>query len=878
MSFINNKEMRKAIITNDMINGNRFITKMTLEHKNIVDYEVYTPSMLIGSLIDIKTRMISNKEASYILFNLIKKNDYGLKNNVLTVGAAAELLEVINDYRLQDNTDYKNILKADYEKLLSDYKSYLDSKNIIDYVYGLDYVKENNRHMHNVAILLEDLNLAPKELDAIHFIFNGNVEFFDMVKKDYKITSAYSCYGIYNEILNVLDIIENHNYPIGDCEIVYTSNIYENLVRGLLDARGINYSISSAHASSTNLISFMVDIIDYYASDFKYELLENILKNKGLDNAYLKEFYRTLAYPDVIIGFGRKRTEDYINSIDKDDHSKDNIKEFLIDLIGCFDGKTFYYNKFLEFCFKYIKSDEKKSLKAPLDLLTHIIDKVEENLFSVMVNEISSITYSEVDDNSILVSPITKRFSLRPNLFIIGLSQNYITGSDIENPFILDIDKYDEELNKEKYLHLLKNSRGRIVDALNYYLDYSSSDNIYLSYPYFNKIDLRPSAQSVFLMNLLKKHKLSTSIINKYEIMKSNLRIGDFAVEEKTVSIEENDYSNGRSKEQVDGLRHLDKGVEATVESVDIVETKKSISPSAIQTLLNCPYEYYYEKILKLPNPSYPSLNEHEWLDVNARGTFFHRVLQLYAEKEWMGNTIKDKIDNAEFEACFKKALDETNYANPIKSKTIYEIEKNEIMSICRDYIEQTIEDFKGNYRVLGCEFDLSQTKYVYSNRGVNISFNGFVDRVDGYVIGDVLHLRLVDYKTGKYKNKNESKYIQHVIYSICLKDGEKNLFDKTYSDVVIDEFIYDYVFDGKENRYSIEEIDDDKIEIFNALDDLVISYYNDEDYMAKFDEYFDRKMTELEEKDREKTICDYCTYKKLCIKRLKEGKEWTIN
>ena len=867
----------KMIISNNLINGNRFITKKTLEEGFVINYDVTTPTMLIGSLMHINIRMISNKEASYILYNLIKKKDYGLKNNVLTVGAASKLLEVINDYRLSDNFTFSNILKGQYDELLKDYKDYLVRNSLIDYIYGLDYVISNNRRLPMKAYLLDDLTLSKKEEEVISFIFNGDIEYITNKKNDYKITGAYSCYGIYNEILNVLDIIEKNNYALSDCEIVYTSNIYENLIRGLFDARKINYSISNAHASSTNLISFMIDIIYYYASDYKYELLEDILKNKGLDNAYIKEFYRTLAYPDVIIGFGRDRTQEYIDSI-SEDHSKDNIREFLIDLISCFNGETFYYEKFLDFCFKYIKSDEKQLLKGQLDLLTHIFDKVEENLFNVMIDELSSIGYSEADDNSILVSPVSMRFSLKPNLFIIGLSQNYITGSDIENPFILDVDKYDEELNRKKYLHLLKYTRSNIVDSLNYCLDYSTSNNIYLSYAYYNKIDLRPSAQSVFLMNLLKKSKIKADVVNKYDIMKNNIKIGDFVIDGNNVSIEENDYSNGRSKEYVDGFKHLDREAETNVESIEVMETKKTISPSAIQTLLNCPYGYYYEKILKLPNPSYPSLNEHEWLDVNARGTFFHRVLQLYAEEEWMGNTIKEKIDEDVFNSCFNKALDETNYANPIKSITIYEIEKNEIMAICRDYIEQSISDFSGNYRVLGCEYDLSKTKYVYSKCGVSISFNGFIDRVDGYVINDVLHLRLVDYKTGKYKDKATSKYIQHVIYSICLKDGEKNLFGKTYKDVVIDEFIYDYVFDGKENVYSFEEIEKDKIEIFSALDNLVIPYYNDEDYIMKFDEYFDSKMTVLEAKEREKTICDYCSYKKLCIKRLKEGKEWTID
>ena len=871
--------VKKTIITNDLINGNRFITKETLSGNFVINYKVVTPIMLIASLMDINTRLISNKEASYILFKLIREKDdnYNFSNRILTVGSASKLLEVINDYRLTDDFSFKNILNGNYIDLLKDYENYLKNHNLIDYVFGLDYIKENNIKINGKAILLDDLELSKKEKDVINYIFNYNVENTIAKKQKKEIRAAYSCYGVYNELLNVLDIIKDNNYALGDCELVYTSNIYENFIRGLFDSRKISYAMTNIHGASTNLISFMIDILTYYRSNFKYELLESSLLNKGVENIYLKEFYDSLKYPKIIIGFGYDRTKQYINSISSDD-SKKNIREFLTDLIGCFNN-DFNYLKFIDFSYKYIKSeDEKKALESKLKSLSHIIDLVNDNeKLTVTSDELLNLIYSEADDNSILASPISKRLSLRKNLFIIGLSQNYVSGSDIENPFIIDPVDYSNDLGNGKYLHILKNTRNNIVEALNYYLDYSASENIYLSYPSFNKIDLRPSSMSIFFME--KTSNLSIKEINKYDIQKENMKFNDLIISDIKVKTY-NDYSNGRVKKLSGENRHLDSSIDNTINEKIVDEAfEYSLSPSSIQTLLQCPYNFYYQKFKKLPYPEYPSLNEHEWLDSNARGTFFHRVLELYARKEWMNSDIKSNIDEASFTSCFTKALDEALVLNPVKSEVVLKMDIEEIMAICRDYIEKSIDDFKTNYRVLDCEYNLLNACYKYSKDGINISFSGFVDRVDGYIENDTLHLRLVDYKTGKYKNKDESSYIQHIIYSICLKDGLKNLFNKTYSKVVIDEFIYDYVFDGKENRYNYSEIESGGKIIFNYIDKLVITYLNNGNYIEEFDNYFIDNMTVFEgNKDYAKTICDYCKYKSICIKRLKEGKEWITN
>ena len=307
---------------------------------------------------------------------------------------------------------------------------------------------------------------------------------------------------------------------------------------------------------------------------------------------------------------------------------------------------------------------------------------------------------------------------------------------------------------------------------------------------------------------------------------------------------------------------------------VEVVVKKNSevydyhLSPSALQTLIDCPFKYYYEKIVHLPNPSYPSMNVSSWLDANAKGTFFHEVLELYGNE----TKFKGKFSNEVFEKVFEKALHNALELNPIKNKNIAKKEINDVKTLASIKIEKIINDYKETgYNLLGCEYDLANTGYKYKN----IAFSGFIDRVDGKVLGDTLHIRVVDYKTGKYNDKKNSHYLQHVIYPVCLKNDINKFAGFKYDDVVVDEFIYDYVFDNNQNEYNAKEIDEETNKIFSSIDYLLTNYLDNGKCYSEFESFFDNKELKTTT-NLDRTFCGYCkNYKNVCYKRLKEGVEW---
>jgi len=106
---------KKLIIANSISNARKYVLQQALNGNPLFNYEINTPYMLVSSFIAGKNRLISDKETSYILFNLIKNSsdNYNIKTNINTIGAVNKLLEIINDFRLEDISDFKYVLEGD---------------------------------------------------------------------------------------------------------------------------------------------------------------------------------------------------------------------------------------------------------------------------------------------------------------------------------------------------------------------------------------------------------------------------------------------------------------------------------------------------------------------------------------------------------------------------------------------------------------------------------------------------------------------------------------------------------------------------------------------------------------------------------------------
>ena len=842
---------KKIFLCNNILNGRRYIQSLNLNNEIILNYEVLTLRMLIVNNI-LDYRLIDDNEAAYILFNLIKKNKYKSKD-INTIGAVKKLLIVLNDYRMNESNDYSAIYEMDYDKLLNDYYNELEKNHLLDYICGL--YKLNEYKFNSKLYLLNDLELTKLENKIIHNIFN-DINNINPIKSNNNYCGFYNCYGIYNEILNVLDIIDEKKLPINNCSILYTNDIYENFIRAELDNRNIKYSMSSAHAKSTNIISFILDVLDYFKNNFRYDYLERILKNKGLNTIYLDEFYSTFYFPEIIVGETRERTKLLIESI-KNDQNKQNLYEFLNDLIDIYDNQI-DYDKLIDFSFKYINSKlEIMSLQTKIRHIKYILNY--DNSIDTIIDELSNLKYSESDtQDGLVISKINKLISLRKHLFIIGLSQNYMNTISTENPFIIDVNKYDNTLGNDKTLHLMKNLKLNIEDNLNYCLNNSNVD-IYMSYSSYNKIDFRPSAPSIYFLNKYNEYKNDDNKIikiNRYDIFNNNIKFNEFDINIDENELEIDDYNNGNITLDIESNnKHIDENIDEVIIKKDEKQKRPlSLSPSALSSLISCPYKYYYQYLKKINDVSYPKLNEYEWLEANNKGTFFHRIMELYVNKEFIDN--KNYYFNQKiYDECFKKALDEITNINLIKNKTVYKNEIDDMKKLTISCINDLIVELNENrYQILACEYDLKKLNVLYKN----IILSGVVDRIDGYLDNQTLHLRIIDYKTGKYHTKDKNTYLQHIFYPYIILNSNQKLFDFDYEKIIIDSFVYFYPFASKSNIYMDEEI---KLkDEFERIDEIIIPYLNNEKYLENMKKYEDD------------ISCDYCNYHDICFKIIRSS------
>ena len=873
----------KIILTGKMTTGRRIVQKENIEGKAFLNYDVFTPLIFVSQ--NTQKPIISDKEASYILFDLIKANyeKYGFNNKYFTTpGSAEKLLECLNDYRLSENSSYSSLICANYDQLVKDYKEQLEKDKVNDYIQGLCEIESIKEFENTVCFITGDLELSPLENRVFSKIFKEicALETERITNPDIK--AVYRCYGVFSEILNALDIIEKEKYPLSDCEIIYTDDEYENLLRGELESRRIKYVIQSAHAKSTNLISFMCDVIKYIKENFKYELLEPVFTNPGLKRLkdeegtpfhYISEFYKTFAFSNVIVGYGYERTKLLIeNALD----DKPNLKAFLIDLLGFTDKDgNIDYNKFLDFVRRYVKANKEENiLKNKLESLKGLMNRIPDGRekLNVLERELENLRYSETDEltdegGQIVIGKVSKSFTLRKHLFVLGLNQTNLVSKVTENPFIENNDKYNDDLKDYEDRHSAENQKNKTVSSLDYFIHNSKSE-LYLSYSFVNKVNFRPSAISTYLMQLMKSNNIETTDIikvNGYDISLSRIAFNNDSLiipgNEEDLSETGDNGEIGEDEEKISKEVNEEEIDEIKVEDASEYKGKslKSISASRLEPLITrCPYEFYYESILGIKKTEYPDLDEYQWLKSNESGTLVHEVFENYTNEELIVNKCFE-FNQTTFDKFFDKAVKAAEMRNVdtslnVKKKEIYILKKQAEGFMKNTILAKQFENGESKYKPLACEYDMSSLKF---NIG-GIEFHGFIDRVDGYVDDDkVLHIRLIDYKSGK---EPKDTYIQHGFYSMVLQETSEKLFDLDYNSKVIDSFIYSYT-KNSDKVYNDEKIKSCVNDIKTRLE-AINNTKKGTELFDKLNEYFAGVCSN-------DGLCEFCKYKSVCCKML---------
>ncbi len=648
--------------------------------------------------------------------------------------------------------------------------------------------------------------------------------------------------------------------------------------------------------------------------------------------------------------------EDFINIFESDSSANVYSISEMLRRLWEFTRKYTYQSNTEKMVFKGVITDK----IAELAMLDPGFFSDHQSKLDFLYDILTKLTVdSESDSTAVQVKAINGFFVMeRKYNFIIGLSATDFALDDKQSPVLLDQEKLSllngaGEETSSVDIASERNKRRR--DYLNkslstLALQEENDPLVSFSYSYYDTQNLRQSASSVFFIECcndaevdetpgfenwenyisedfrIDRNDLEEAVRKKSEKIKKEIEEKRARREGKAPEVSDND-GDELTPDELENLQNEEISKEEKYENSLEEQTKKaqenckniksdeglSISASGIQTMLGCPLRYYYQYVKYLRTEDQLELQGHQWLTPIKRGNLYHYFMEEYMQKVMPPNAaLPSEIDEAAFDSCYEKAISKVLQEVPYPSKAIYERDKAYYKKLIRNYVKymhrKWVEDDKSgkNWKVIGCELLFGKNGGVeakYQKSDYTLLFNGSVDRADGYVDNDgILKIRIIDYKTGQKKSKNEEieqeKQIQHVLYAFVLKNyyesdaGHKKLKDEIFKEdlnrLSTDDFKgiefewvgYTFPYEEEENylldctsKIYVEE-DGNKVIDFSKnvrsqLDSIIGNTYNERwDVLQKeFDNVINYKIN-FNHKEL-KAFCDgnHCNFKTICRK-----------
>ncbi|MCR5626843.1 MAG: PD-(D/E)XK nuclease family protein, partial [Lachnospiraceae bacterium] len=242
------------------------------------------------------------------------------------------------------------------------------------------------------------------------------------------------------------------------------------------------------------------------------------------------------------------------------------------------------------------------------------------------------------------------------------------------------------------------------------------------------------------------------------------------------IKSEEEDILNSKQEENTSEEQEIEEEIEKTAGETlktDINAKPLKMSSSGLQTLLGCPlaYEYHYRNYIRIEDQNED--DGYQWLAPAPKGNLCHRTLEKYLMmiKDPVNGKIPNDFKQDVFEKVYDDVIAQLKKENPAPTEYAQKYEEEKYKHIMEEYLKKFQTGWDQKWSLIGCEIEFEDIRYTDGdNDKFELSLNGSIDRMDGYVEDDVLKLRIVDYKTGKLEKKLEEiiegKQIQHFVYA----------------------------------------------------------------------------------------------------------------
>jgi CRISPR/Cas system-associated exonuclease Cas4 (RecB family) len=332
---------------------------------------------------------------------------------------------------------------------------------------------------------------------------------------------------------------------------------------------------------------------------------------------------------------------------------------------------------------------------------------------------------------------------------------------------------------------------------------------------------------------------------SEFEIEELNLSFNFKGTTNEPIRIEAND-------------RHIQK--------LASVYSESKLSPSAINTYLDCKLKFYFKYISGIKEKD--ELKEE--IDAVLFGNLFHYAIELlfkpFENKMVEAHALKLlRGDSRRIDEVVHQSIAVKYYQmNPDDiSKLQLSGQSILIASHIRDYIHQLLEnDIQfAPFQIVGLEKEyLADYQVVSDEKTFQIKIGGIVDRLDKTADG----LRIVDYKTGRNMKLDFKDWPQLVDRTVA--DRRKEIFQTLiYSDIVNRTEEHPAIFPV---IYKLDDLFDEEF-IPNVIfqGEKLAFHRVSEEFSAVFSGVLSEMFSQTNVYDQTKDLqkCSYCAYNKIC-------------
>ncbi len=768
----------------------------------------------------------------------------------------------------------------------------------------------------------------------------------------------FNAYGAVNEVRHVADWIEGKNdekkaIPYGEVQVFYTSAEYEPFIRSVFGSRKIPYRfVSGRRVADTDMVRFMISVLDFIKDDYLYKTLYDVIDNPSMTFYHLKredldfdiknsepsgqsepdekeEAFQPAKSPRSSyrhflrkgIGWGKQRYLDCIERTKTDPSETKKYCQFLAFLselvelehpeISCGE----FYRNLLTFTKKFCHQGqlERQTLGPVLKEQIRMFDQVSftgNEMLEYVRDSLAQLTVEEARDmETVQIVCVNHQEILeRPYNFFIGMSAKQFQVDATESPVLSD-----QEL--QNYMDgnpvLAREAGERRRKAVECTLNTLRNGMVIMGYSTFDTVDLKSSTSSVFYLQCMeragqKKDDIKEQGGEPFGIVEGPIRISKADVQKQWEAQAQND-----GEDQAKSDETLSKEEEVHVSDDAQNEGPLEISATRLQTLVQCPFKYYYQNVLYIPSLEFQEKKPYQWLSALQKGNLFHGVVDEYC-KQVMKLPEYGAMDEACFKSIYQKHIDQLVLEQPYVSEAVRDREVDGNKKVISEFLKGLHEDLQEeikngviSWRIGDSELEFKDLMYTVRDEtgkdtNLKLALNGFIDRLDYCIVQtkkrpvtNTLYLRIVDYKTGRRKDKLKEiknyQQLQHFIYAMAaLKyaNDRKSELEEDSGKV-----IHEVVIKNVQYIFPYEEGDKTVIEVTNAksttkeikellaasevrLPEMVDKLLRETLGCLQADEKTLRNNMEQYMQEREKNRkgndwrenpCIYCEYNKLC-------------